>query len=52
MSYEDQIMSMDKYTSINEGLFVCLFVCYLSNIFCNKRALSKIGEYHSDIPRV
>ena len=47
-SFEDKIMSKDKYTSINEGFFVY----YPSKIFCNKQALLKIGEYHSDIPRL
>ena len=45
MSFEEQIMSKDKYMRVFSP-----HVYYPSNIFCNLHGL-KIGEYHSDAPQ-
>ena len=51
MSFEEQIMSKDKFPSaFLPKMEAVVFIIYPSYIFC-KRAVLKIGEYHSDIPQ-
>ena len=45
MSFEEQIMSKDKYPSMFSKSNGVHFVYYPSNIFRNRKVL-KIGKYH------
>ena len=51
MSFEEQIMSNDKYPSIVFAPDGDLSVYYLSNIFAT-RAVLKDGEYPADNPQL
>ena len=51
VSFEEQVMSKDKYPRIcleSNGAY-CIY--YPSNIFPNMWDLLKIGEFHWDIPQ-
>ena len=50
VSFEEQIMSKDKYLSIFLPQMEAI-VFIILQIFFATRAVLKIGEYHSDIPQ-
>ena len=50
MSFEEQIMSKDKYPSIfSHQMEAIVFI--IPQMFFATRAVLKIGQYHSDIPQ-
>ena len=50
MSYEEHIMSKDKYLSIFLPQMEAI-VFIILQIFLETRAVLKIAEYHSDVPQ-
>ena len=48
MSFEEQVISKDKYPSIFSGQMETI-VFIILQIFFSTRAVLKIGEYHLDI---
>ena len=50
MSFEEKIMSKDKYLSIFLRQMEAI-VFIILQIFFGTRAVLKIGEYHSDTPQ-